>query len=134
MATIAAHCLQARPEELSWGDGSIHVQGTDRQMSYAEIARFAYFRTAELPRSLEPGLAVLAHWEPELRATFNAAAHLALVEVDLCTASLRWIMVEDCGTGDAGHGGSRRSWGRDLRTADHPGQDMVYWQKIDEER
>ncbi len=98
---IAAHRLEASPEDIDLAGGRAFVRGAPgRGLALAEIARTAYFVAADLPPGMEPGLEVMAHWEPEIPATFANATQVMAVEVAPETGEvriLRYVVVEDCG-------------------------------------
>jgi len=98
---IVAHRLEARPEDIDLAGGRAFVRDTpSRGFSLAEIAQTAYFVAADLPPGMEPGLEVMAHWEPEIPATFANATQIMAVEVAPETGEiriLRYVVVEDCG-------------------------------------
>ncbi|PZA05845.1 MULTISPECIES: xanthine dehydrogenase family protein molybdopterin-binding subunit [unclassified Meiothermus] len=95
---IAAHLLEAAPEDIVLTEGGWGVQGTDRAVSLEQVAQAAY-NPRKLPPDLEPGL--------EGQATFNLkeanypfGAHLALVELDRETGQvrvLRYVALDDVG-------------------------------------
>jgi carbon-monoxide dehydrogenase large subunit len=97
---IAAHLMEAAPDDLEIVDGQVAVRGTPaRAVAFREIAHVAHLETARLPEGMEPGL--------EASATFKAppfswsnACHVCTVEVDRATgvvAILRYVVSEDCG-------------------------------------
>jgi len=100
MRQIAAHLMEAAPEDLELGDGAWNVKGVpDRSTSIEDIARAAY-AGANLPEGMEPGLTAVNNFRPE---TFTApfGTHVVVVEVDRETGQveIRKIMtVDDCGT------------------------------------
>lgn len=98
---IAAHLLEAAPEDIELGGGRAWVRGTPtRGLSLTEIAHTAYFIAADLPPGMEPGLEVMVHWEPEIPATFSHATQVMVVEVHPETGAvqiLSYVVVEDCG-------------------------------------
>ncbi|MDR7537574.1 MAG: xanthine dehydrogenase family protein molybdopterin-binding subunit [Armatimonadota bacterium] len=98
---IAAHLLEARPEDVELADGRVYVRGAPgRSLTLAEVAHTAYFVAADLPPGTEPGLEVMVHWEPEIPATFAHATQVMVVEVHPATGAvtiLRYLVVEDCG-------------------------------------
>jgi carbon-monoxide dehydrogenase large subunit len=102
LLAIAAHMLEAGPDDVVLDGGRAHLRGApQRSVTVAEMARLAYFTPGELPAGVEPGLEAVSHWEPELAATFSNAAHVAVVEVLPDTGRirfLRYVVVEDCGT------------------------------------
>ncbi|WP_018466625.1 xanthine dehydrogenase family protein molybdopterin-binding subunit [Calidithermus timidus] len=95
---IAAHLLEAAPEDIVLTEEGWGVQGTDRVVSLEQIAQAAY-NPRKLPPDLEPGL--------EGQATFNLkeanypfGAHLALVEIERETGQvrvLRYVALDDVG-------------------------------------
>jgi carbon-monoxide dehydrogenase large subunit len=97
---IAAHALEASPEDLLLADGRVSVRGMpDRSLDLARIAALAYAGTKRLPKGLEPGLEATRFYDPYF-GTASTAAHLAVVEVDPETWGvrvLRHVAVEDCG-------------------------------------
>jgi carbon-monoxide dehydrogenase large subunit len=97
---IAAHLLEAAPEDLEVADGAVSVRGAPgRSVSLAEVARVATLETNRLPADVEPGLEATRYYDP-IRGTFAAGAQGAVVEVDPVTGRLairRWVCVEDTG-------------------------------------
>ena len=98
--SIAAHLMEASPDDLEIVDARISVRGTPaRAVSWHEVARIAHLETARLPDGAEVGL--------EGTATFKAppfswsnACHACTVEVDRATGQveiLRFVVSEDCG-------------------------------------
>lgn len=98
-AGLAAHLLEAAPEDIRFADGGAHVAGSPgRSVPWAEIAALAY-RPDKLPEGTEPGLEAETVWSPG-NATWPFGAHLAMVEVDPDTGDvdiLRYVAVDDCG-------------------------------------
>ena len=97
---IAAHMLEASPDDVVVGDGGLQVAGVpSKAVSWAELAA-ASQDAAKLPDGVEPG--ALRH---ELDfdgtdSTFPFGAHVSVVEVDTETGGvtmLRHIAVDDCG-------------------------------------
>jgi carbon-monoxide dehydrogenase large subunit len=97
---IAAHLMEAAPEDLEIIDAQVTVKGTPtRAVAWHEVARIAHLETARLPDGMEVGL--------EATATFKAppfswsnACHACTVEVDPATGRvdiLRYVVSEDCG-------------------------------------
>jgi carbon-monoxide dehydrogenase large subunit len=98
--SIAAHLLEASPEDIVAGDGGVHVAGVpSKGLSWGELA-VASRDASKLPDGLEAG--PLRH---ELDfdgtdSTFPFGAHVSVVEVDTETGQvtmLRHVAVDDCG-------------------------------------
>jgi carbon-monoxide dehydrogenase large subunit len=97
---IAAHQLEASPDDIVTSEGGLHVAGVpSRILSWQELA-VASRDTKRLPDDLEP--APLRH-EGDFDgtgSTFPFGAHVSVVEVDLETGQVtmrRHIAVDDCG-------------------------------------
>ena len=97
---IAAHLLEAAPEDIVAEGGSLHVAGTpSKSISWAELA-VASRDQSKLPEGLDAS--TLRH---ELdfdgtNSTFPFGAHVSVVEVDTETGKVvmrRHIAVDDCG-------------------------------------
>ena len=97
---IAAHLLEASPDDIVKGDGGVNVAGVPaKALSWAELATASRDKS-RLPDDLEP--APLRH---ELDfdgtgSTFPFGAHVSVVEVDTETGQvtmLRHVAVDDCG-------------------------------------
>ncbi|MCB2072473.1 MAG: molybdopterin-dependent oxidoreductase [Novosphingobium sp.] len=98
---LAAHLLNANPENITIDEGMVHVEGAEEMSrSLSEIAGIAYGEPDRLPQDLGTGLEVQYRYQPP-PMTFTSAAHACVVEVDAETGFvkiLRWISSEDCGT------------------------------------
>ncbi|WP_431285111.1 xanthine dehydrogenase family protein molybdopterin-binding subunit [Humitalea sp. 24SJ18S-53] len=96
---IAAHLLEAAEADLVFQDGAFAVEGTDLQVTFAEVLRTAFAPT-RLPQGLEPGLdqaAIFAASAP----TYPNGCHVCEVEIDPETGMLaiqRYIVADDVGT------------------------------------
>jgi carbon-monoxide dehydrogenase large subunit len=100
--TIAAHMLEANPEDLELADGRFAVRGNpSKGVSWREVAKLANHRPAKLPPGVDPGLDALRKYMANEWGSFANAVHLVEVEVDPRTgvvSILRYVVVEDCGT------------------------------------
>jgi carbon-monoxide dehydrogenase large subunit len=100
VARIAAHLLEAAPDDLDVAAGAVSVRGAPgRAVSVRDVARVAHLETHRLPTGVEPGLDATRFYDP-IRGTFAAGAQAAVVEVDPVTgvvAILRFACVEDTG-------------------------------------
>jgi len=97
---IAAHLLEAAAEDIAFADGSFAVAGTDRQITFAEVARAAYVPHNFPLETLEPGLEEGAFYDPPNFA-FSNGVHLSEVEVDEATGTVEiqgYWAVDDIGT------------------------------------
>jgi carbon-monoxide dehydrogenase large subunit len=95
---IAAHLLEAAPEDVTLRDGRFVVAGTDRDVAWSRVARTAYQPRA-LPPGLEPGWSDTAAFTPPA-VTFPNGCHVCEVEVDAETGMvrvLRYTVVDDVG-------------------------------------
>jgi len=111
---IAAHLLEAAPEDLVIEGGRIHVTGSPKSsVSWADVARAAYLRTMDLPPGEEPGLEATAWYDPpgidhvpqedgRMNAclTYTNASHAAVIRVEIETGNvevLEYLVAHDCG-------------------------------------
>jgi carbon-monoxide dehydrogenase large subunit len=97
---IAAHLMEASPDDIVTGGGGLHVAGMPgRILGWDELA--AASRDADrLPDELEPGPLRFEGDFDGTNSTFPFGAHVSVVEVDLETGRvqmLRHIAVDDCG-------------------------------------
>ena len=114
---LAAHILDAKPDDLVIEDGVVFVSAApNRKVTFAELGKAAYGNQAMMPVDFEAGLQTtfyykFPHAEPfmvpdssrRIRAqfSFSAGAHAAVVEVDRDTGKvhvLRYLVVCDNGT------------------------------------
>jgi carbon-monoxide dehydrogenase large subunit len=96
---IAAHLLEAAPEDLDYVDGKFTVKGVpDRFKTFGDVALMAYL-AHNYPSDLEPGLEAKAVYDPK-NWVFPFGTHLAVVDIDPDTGQVtlrRYIAVDDCG-------------------------------------
>lgn len=96
--TLAAHLLQASEAELAFADGRFTVQGSDRTIALAALARSAE-DPANLPDGMAKGLGVHVMNMTDV-FTFPSGCHVAEVEIDPETgtvALVRYTAVDDYG-------------------------------------
>ncbi|MFT4039823.1 MAG: xanthine dehydrogenase family protein molybdopterin-binding subunit, partial [Thermomicrobiales bacterium] len=95
---IAAHLLEAAPEDIEVEDGSFRVKGVpDRGVTLAEIAAAAY--GGSLPQEFGAGLEATEFFRPE-DETFPFGTHIAVVEVNPDSGQVtltKFLSVDDCG-------------------------------------
>jgi carbon-monoxide dehydrogenase large subunit len=95
---IAAHVVEAAPEDIMQTDGGFAVTGVpDRKISWRQIATAAY--SGRLPKGMEIGLQETAFFDPK-REAWGFGTHVALVSVDRDTGKLtieKLVLIDDCG-------------------------------------
>ena len=95
---IAAHLLEAAPEDIRFLEGKATVLGTDVSLAWRDIVSAAR-NPDRLPEDLEPGLEAEAGYRSEGR-NFPSGAALAAVEVDPETGGIEILgywAVDDAG-------------------------------------
>ena len=96
---LAAHLLEAAPEDIEYEDGRFFVRGSpDQHKTIQDIALMANVAW-NMPEGMEPGLEASAFYDPP-NFTFPFGAHIAVVEVDPATGHIdlqRYVAVDDCG-------------------------------------
>ena len=97
-AKIAAHKLEAGVQDLEYKNGGWNVKGTDKSVSFGDVALTAYV-PHDYPEGLEPGLDFSSFYDPA-NFTYPFGAHIAIVSVDKETGKVklkRFIAVDDVG-------------------------------------
>jgi carbon-monoxide dehydrogenase large subunit len=96
---VAAHSLNASPDDLEIGNGLVSVRGEpERNISIRAVAESAWLGW-NLPRGVEPGLEVSAVYDPE-NISYSYATHAAAIALDPETGEIeieRYVVVHDCG-------------------------------------
>jgi carbon-monoxide dehydrogenase large subunit len=95
---IAARMLEAAPEDIGYRDGCFTVAGTDRGVTFADVARTAYL-PRQLPPGMEPGFTESAAFTPPA-VTFPNGCQVCEVEIEEATGALRIVrhtVVDDVG-------------------------------------
>jgi carbon-monoxide dehydrogenase large subunit len=77
---IAAHLMEADEGDIVIENGELKVAGTDKKLSFTEVALAAY-TAHNLPEGMEPGLKEGAFYDPT-NFTFPAGTYVCEVEVD----------------------------------------------------
>jgi len=95
---IAARLLEAAPEDVVHRDGKFTVTGTDRGVTFANVARAAY-QPRQLPQGMEPGFSEEATFTPPA-VTFPNGSQICEVEIDEETGAVR--IVRHCVVDDVG--------------------------------
>ena len=95
----ASHLLEAAPADLLAQDGKVSVAGTDRSVSFRDIARAVYSEMGRLPPDAREELAATKTYDPVFGTT-SSATHVAALEIDPETCEIRlerYVVAEDCG-------------------------------------
>lgn len=96
---LAAHKLEATPEDIDFEDGEYFVSGApDRSLSISAIAGQAY-SGVDLPEDFEPSLQASTVYASE-GYTYPFGAHAAVVEIEVETGDIdlvKYVAVDDCG-------------------------------------
>ena len=116
MARIAAHLLEAAPEDIAFGAGGASVLGApDKAVGYADLGLKAYWFKLDLPAGMESGLEARHTYDHPYLTPPSAdrkdlgsfypmmghGAHIPVVEVNPVTGQvriLRYVAVHDVGT------------------------------------
>jgi carbon-monoxide dehydrogenase large subunit len=99
LINAAAHLLEAASGDLVARDGRVTVAGTDRSVSFREIARAVYAEMGRLPPEARGELSATKTYDPVFGTT-TSATHIAAVEIDPQTLQIkieRFVVAEDCG-------------------------------------
>jgi aerobic carbon-monoxide dehydrogenase large subunit len=97
---VASHLLEAAPSDLVANNGSVSVAGTDRSVSFRDVARAVYSEMGRLPPEARDELAATKSYDP-IFGTTTCATHIAALEIDPETYVVRierFVVSEDCGT------------------------------------
>ena len=97
-AKVAAHLLEASEQDLEYVDGKWTVKGTDKSISFGEVALASYV-PHNFPEGLEPGIEFNSFYDPT-NFTYPFGTYIAVVEVDVETGTTeikRFVAVDDVG-------------------------------------
>jgi carbon-monoxide dehydrogenase large subunit len=96
---IAAHLLEASEDDVVFENGKLTIAGTDKSVSFGEVALAAYVPHNYPLDVLEPGLEETAFYDPK-NFTFPSGCHICEVEVDPETGVVevvRFVAADDFG-------------------------------------
>jgi carbon-monoxide dehydrogenase large subunit len=96
---VASHLLEAAVGDIDVFDGRAWVAGTDRCVTFRQIAKAVYSDMKTLPVEAREELEASYTYDP-INGTTAAATHLAMVEVNPITCFvkiLKYVVAEDCG-------------------------------------
>jgi carbon-monoxide dehydrogenase large subunit len=95
---IAAHLLEASPDDVVFDQGRFHVKGNPGSAkTMAEVAFAAY--GASLPQGVDHGLEAISYFDPP-NFVWPFGAHACIVEIDPATGTVdlqKYVAVDDCG-------------------------------------
>jgi carbon-monoxide dehydrogenase large subunit len=95
----ASHLLEAAVEDIDAADGRVFVAGTDRSLTFREVAKAVYSEMGRLPPDAREELEVTKIYDPVFGTTASAT-HIAALEIDPKTYKVtihRYVVAEDCG-------------------------------------
>jgi carbon-monoxide dehydrogenase large subunit len=96
---LAAHLLEASPEDMDYQDGRFFVKGTPaRAKTIQDIALMANVAW-NLPQGMEAGLEATSFYDPP-NFVYPFGTHIAVVEIEGDTGQValkKYVAVDDCG-------------------------------------
>ncbi|MGH6778030.1 MAG: xanthine dehydrogenase family protein molybdopterin-binding subunit [Bradyrhizobium sp.] len=96
---VASHLLEASQDDIEVANGSVFVSGTDRAVSFRQIAKAVYSDMKTLPVDAREELSASYTYDP-INGTAASATHIAAVEIDPVSCFVRihkFAVAEDCG-------------------------------------
>ena len=97
---IAAHLMEASDVDVEFANGEFTVKGTDKKVTFGQVALTAYVPHNYPLDKLEPGLNETAFYDPT-NFTFPSGTYICEVEIDPATGTTRidrFSAVDDFGT------------------------------------
>jgi aerobic carbon-monoxide dehydrogenase large subunit len=95
----ASHLLEATVQDLDAANSSIFVVGTDRSITFRELAKAVYSDMGRLPKDAREELEVTRIYDPYFGTT-TSATHIVTADIDPKTFRItlgRYVVCEDCG-------------------------------------
>jgi carbon-monoxide dehydrogenase large subunit len=95
----ASHLLEASTEDIEARDGKLTVMGTDREITFKQLAKAVYSEMGRVPHDVREELESTKLYDPFFGTT-SCATHVATVEIDPDTYKVmlgRYGVAEDCG-------------------------------------
>lgn len=96
---LAAHMLEANPDDLIYEDGKVFVRGAPAKTKTIQELGLAAAVGASLPQGMEPYLDETSYYDPP-DATFPFGTHVCVVQVSKDTGQVhikRYVAVDDVG-------------------------------------
>lgn len=98
---IAAHMMEANPDDLELRDAGLGVKGSpDQHLPWAQIAKASY-QPLSLPEGFGPGSLDEQVFQQVPNFTYPSGAYGCVVGIDRDTGEVtveRYVLVDDCGT------------------------------------
>jgi carbon-monoxide dehydrogenase large subunit len=98
---VAAHMMEAAPEDLEIADSVVSVRGTpSKSVTMRDVAKQALLDAHNLPGEVAAGLEATVRFRPTQFPTWSNATHICVVEVDADSwipEVKRYVVSEDCG-------------------------------------
>ena len=96
---LAAHLMEANPDDIEYADGQFSVKGSpDSVQTIQDVALMAHLAW-NMPEGMDPGFEESSFYDPP-NFVYPFGTHIAIVEVDATTGDIalqRYIAVDDCG-------------------------------------
>jgi aerobic carbon-monoxide dehydrogenase large subunit len=96
---VASHLLEASHDDIEVSGGRAMVSGTDRAVTFKQVAKAVYSDMKTLSVDAREELSASYTYDP-INGTTAAATHIAAVEVDPATCFVKihkYVVAEDCG-------------------------------------
>ncbi len=94
---IAAHLLEANPDDVEWKDYKFQVKGVPAKAKTMQEVAFAAYTNH--PQGMEAGLEAVDYYNPP-NLTFPFGSYICVVDIDRGTGEVkirRFVAVDDCG-------------------------------------
>ena len=94
---IAAHLMEARPDDVEWKDHKFQVKGSPGKSKTMQDVAFAAYTNQ--PQGMEAGLEAVDYYDPP-NMTFPFGSYICAVDIDKDTGEVtirRFVAVDDCG-------------------------------------
>ncbi len=96
---VAAACMEVEDDQVDFANGEFSARGTNKKMTFGEVALQAYVAHKFDSEKIEPGLKEGSFYDPK-NFTFPSGVHIAEIEIDRATGVTRvdrWTAVDDFG-------------------------------------
>ena len=95
---MAAHLMEAAATDIEFRDGNFRIAGTDKMMSFNNVAR-AFYRPGGIPKHLSVGLEASGSWDAN-PPNYPNGCHLCELEIDPQTGVVTieaYTVIDDLG-------------------------------------